>query len=112
VNSSTPPLSPDGTLAVDARLLEQLFDQTPDIVFFIKDRAGRYVVVNQPLVVRDGLLHKRQLVGRRVDEIYRGEMGCVFFEQDAGVIRTGRPIVDRLELHWRRPNQPCWCLTT
>lgn len=105
-------LAANGKLAVDARLLEQLFDQTPDIVFFIKDRDGRYVVVNQPLVLRDGLQHKRQLVGRRVDEVYRGEMGRVFVEQDAAVIRTGRPIVDRLELHWRRPHQPCWCLTT
>lgn len=108
----TSPLSPDGTLAVDARLLEQLFDQTPDIVFFIKDRTGRYVVVNQPLVIRDGLQHKSQLVGRRVDEVYRGEMGRVFAAQDAAVIRSGRPIIDRLELHWHRPNQPCWCLTT
>jgi AraC-like DNA-binding protein len=97
---------------VDAGLLEQLFDQAPDIVFFIKDRAGRYAVVNQSLVMRDGLQHKSKLIGRRVDEIYRGEMGRTFAAQDAAVIRTGRPIVDRLELHWRRPHQPCWCLTT
>ena len=38
--------------SVDMRLLEQLFDHTPDIAFFIKDRAGRYVIVNDSLVER------------------------------------------------------------
>ena len=37
---------------VDMRLLEQLFDHTPDIAFFIKDRAGHYVIVNDSLVER------------------------------------------------------------
>jgi hypothetical protein len=31
---------------VDPRLLEQLFDHTPDLAFFIKDDRGRYVAVN------------------------------------------------------------------
>jgi hypothetical protein len=29
------------------RLLEQLFDHTPDLAFFIKDAAGRYLAVNR-----------------------------------------------------------------
>jgi AraC-like DNA-binding protein len=105
-------LASDGTLAVDARLLEQLFDQTPDIVFFIKDRAGRYVVVNRSLVERDGLLQKSQLLGRRACDVFPGVLGRSHSDQDAAVIRTGRPILDHLELHWRRPQRPCWCLTT
>ncbi len=105
-------LAPDGTLAVDARLLEQLFDQTPDIAFFIKDRVGRYVVVNHSLVERDGFQHKSQLLGKRPYEICPGELGRVPSDQDTAVIRSGRPILDHLELHWRRPHQPCWCLTT
>jgi AraC-like DNA-binding protein len=105
-------LTPDGALAVDSRLLELLFDQTPDIAFFIKDRAGRYAVVNQSLVERNGLASKSQLIGRRVSDIYPGDFGRIPLAQDEVVMRQGTPMLERLELHWQTPHRPCWCLTT
>ena len=105
-------LAADGRLAVDARLLEQLFDQTPDIAFFIKDASGRYEIVNHSLVERNGLRDKSQLLGRRPCDLFPGDLGRIPTDQDAAVLRSGRPILDHLELHWRMPNRPCWCLTT
>lgn len=116
VNSSTVSpnslISTDGSLAVDAALLEQLFDQTPDIVFFIKDASGRYTAVNRSLVERNGLRDKRQLIGKRPSDLFPGDLGRLPTDQDVSVIRSGRPILDHLELHWQLPNRPCWCLTT
>lgn len=110
---TTPDLvAPSGTLAVDARLLEQLFDQTPDIAFFIKDISGRYTVVNHSLVERNGMRDKSQLIGQRPRDLFPGDLGRIPSDQDADVILTGRPILDHLELHWRSPHQPVWCLTT
>jgi len=97
---------------LDARLLEQIFDQTHDIAFFIKDVEGRYRVVNDSLVERNGLREKRDLIGRRACEVNPGEMGRLPTAQDAEVLRTGRPLVNHLELHWRAPHRPVWCLTT
>lgn len=97
---------------MDARLLEQLFDSVPDIAFFIKDASGCYQVVNHTLVERNGLASKQDLIGKRPRDVCPGELGVVPSEQDAQVLRSGQPILDRLELHWRRPNRPCWCLTT
>ena len=105
-------VAPDGSLTVDARLLEQLFDQTPDIAFFIKDASGRYKVVNHSLVERNGLRDKTQLIGRRPCDLFPGDLGRLPTAQDAAVLRSGRPILDHLELHWQTPNRPCWCLTT
>ena len=48
---------------VDARLLELIFDHTPDIAFFIKDAAGRYVIADSSLGERHGLTHNSQLLG-------------------------------------------------
>ena len=51
--STTAALRSDASAAasgVDLRLLEQLFDHTPDSALFIKDAAGRYIAVNH---VRD-----------------------------------------------------------
>jgi AraC-like DNA-binding protein len=97
---------------IDRKLLEELFDHTPDIAFFIKDAAGRYTTVNHSLVDRHGLQGKADLIGRRPADVCAGSFGRIPTEQDSAVLRTGRPIVDHLELHWLLPHRPVWCLTT
>ena len=97
---------------VDASLLEKLFDQASDVAFFIKDAAGRYLAVNASLVERHGLRHKSQVLGKRSRDICPGDFGRIPSAQDAAVLRTGRPILDHLELHWYAPHKPGWCLTT
>jgi PAS domain S-box-containing protein len=97
---------------VNMELLAQLFDHTPDLAFFVKDAAGRYVAVNQSMVERHGLREKSEMLGRRPAEVCPGDFGRIPTEQDAQVLRTGRPIIERLELHWHAPHRPVWCLTT
>ena len=48
-------LSPRGHFLMDTQFIEQVADLMHDTAFFIKDAAGRYVVVNQSLVERHGL---------------------------------------------------------
>ena len=104
--------NPTALGSVDASVLEVLFDQAPDAAFFIKDTAGRYVAVNQSLVERHGLEHKGQVLGKRPRDICPGDLGRIPSAQDDTVLRTGRPILDHLELHWYAPNKPGWCLTS
>ena len=93
-------------------IIERLFDHLPDTVFFLKDRTGRYVAVNQTLVERCGFPAKSDLIGRHVREIFPAELAERYAAQDASVLRTGRPILDRLELHWYPSRRTGWCLTT
>lgn len=97
---------------VDRALLEELFDHTPDIAFFIKDATGRYTTVNHSLVERHGLRSKAQMLGRRPCDVCVGSFGRIPTEQDVQVLRSGHAIVERLELHWLLPHRPVWCLTT
>ena len=97
---------------VEAALLERLFDQSTDVAFFIKDASGCYVTVNQSLVERHGLRHKSQVLGKRPSDICPGDYGRIPAAQDSAVLRTGRPLLDHLELHWYKPYKPGWCLTT
>lgn len=97
---------------MDARHVEQIADLMHDTAFFIKDSAGRYVVVNHSLVERHGLDHKSQMLGRRPCDVCPGDFGRIPTEQDALVLRTGKPIIERLELFWRRPHVPVWGLTS
>ncbi len=97
---------------VEVSLLERLFDRSPDVAFFVKDALGRYVAVNDSLVARHGLKSKSQVVGKYPRDICPGDFGRIPTEQDEKVLRTGRPLVDHLEMQWHRPNDPVWCLTT
>lgn len=105
-------LRTQGSLLMDARLVEQVADLMHDTAFFVKDASGRYVLVNQSLVERHGLTDKSRMIGRRPCDVCPGDYGRIPTEQDAQVLRTGRPIIERLELFWRRPNMPVWGLTS
>ncbi len=93
-------------------VIEQLFDHVPETAFFIKDSEGRYLAVNQSLVERCGLQEKAQLIGRHVQEVFPKDLGQLYASQDQLVLRTGRSIIDHLELHWYARRRPGWCLTT
>lgn len=108
----SPGLSPPASWVAGLAMMEQLFDHVPETAFFFKDSVGRYLAVNQSLVERCGLRDKRDLVGRRVREIFPPELAERYTSQDETVLRTGRPIVDLLELHWYARRQSGWCLTT
>lgn len=98
--------------SVPLTVLEQLFDQVPDMAFFVKDSAGRYVAINHSLMARHGLASKHEALGKRPSDICNGDFGKIPSEQDQWVLRTGLPIMDHLEMQWEMPGQPVWCLTT
>jgi PAS domain S-box-containing protein len=98
--------------SIDLPTLRTLFDLAPDMTFFVKDAEGRYVAVNQSLLVRHGLRYAEEAIGRRPSDICPGDFGRIPAEQDQRVLRTGRPLIEHLELHWQRPAEPVWCLTT
>lgn len=89
-----------------------LFDPLPDVVFFAKDRAGRYRAVNATLVERTGFSDKHELIGRLPSEILGEHLGASYELQDRSVVRTGVPIEQRLELHVYPNRTVGWCLTT
>lgn len=98
--------------AVDVKVLSALFDSAQDVAFFVKDAEGRYVTVNDSLIKRHGLQSKADAIGKQPSEICQGDFGQLPSKQDAAVLRTGRPLIDHLEMQWNRPNDPVWCLTT
>src|SRR5579859_1957503 len=106
------PFEAASLLSTGVAIIEQLFDHVPETAFFLKDSQGRYLAVNQSLVERCGLEEKEQLVGRHVRDIFPRELAELYASQDQTVLRTGRAIIDHLELHWYARRRPGWCLTT
>lgn len=104
--------APYDVRSIDLPTLQALFDLAPEVAFFIKDSNGRYVTVNQSLLSRHGLREASEAIGKRPVDICPGDFGRIPTEQDQKVLRTGKPLVEHLELHWYRPREPVWCLTT
>ncbi|MGC9940470.1 MAG: AraC family transcriptional regulator [Verrucomicrobiota bacterium] len=90
---------------------EALFDCLGDLVFFIKNSRGEYVVVNQTLVGRCGKSSKNDLLGRRTDEIFPTPYGESYRKQDEQVLRRGSAIFNQLELHFHPSGVRGWGLT-
>lgn len=100
-----------GADIADPFFAEALFDALPDVVFFVKDLQGRYVVVNQTLVQRCGRRHKSALIGRTPAEVFSHPFGQTYVAQDMAVLAGGNDIEDQLELHLYPSRDPGWCLT-
>jgi len=98
------------TIAIPADELESLFDVLPDVVFFVKDMAGRYTHANLTLVRRLGLKRRAQVIGRGAAELFPAHMGGSYAAQDRRVL-GGETIEDQLEVHIFPNRAPGWCLT-
>ena len=90
---------------------EEIFDQIPDTVFFIKDRLGRYIAVNKTLVERCGQEDKSGLLGFNAHDVFPRPLGESYTLQDMEVVKKGRSIHGQLELHLYANGRQGWCLT-
>lgn len=95
----------------DPDLFEVLFDRLPEVVFFAKDLAGRYVLVNRTLLERCGIQHRAALIGRTAEEVFPAPLGASYTAQDRQVLKSGEVIRDKLELHLYPGGREGWCLT-
>src|SRR5438309_2079084 len=91
---------------------ERLFDSLTDLVYFVKNARGHYLVVNQALVERCGFQDKRELIGRTADQVYPAPLGESYRAQDEAVLRTGEPILNHPELQIYPGGNTGWCVTS
>lgn len=97
-------------MKISADEMEPLFDALPDVVFFVKDTAGRYTHANLTLVRRLGLKHRREVIGKSAAELFPTTMGGSYAAQDKRVL-AGEIIENQLEVHIFMNRTPGWCLT-
>lgn len=100
-----------GAGIADVFFAEPLFDALPDVVFFVKDVEGRYVVVNHTLMKRCGVKTREALLGKTSAEVFAHPYGQNYLAQDLAVLAGGGELEDQLELHLYPNRDPGWCLT-
>lgn len=97
-------------MKISADELERLFDALPDVVFFVKDEAGRYTHANLTLIRRLGLKRRDQVIGHTVDSLFPSSLGGSYAMQDRRVL-AGEVIENQLEVHIFPNRAAGWCLT-
>jgi len=90
---------------------EEIFDRMTDVVFFVKNLRGEYVIVNRTLAERCGYKHKNALIGKTTFDVFPRQLAESYAAQDRHVLDSGAEITDKLELHLYNDRTPGWCLT-
>jgi len=76
-------------------LLTQLIDNIPDVIYF-KDKKGKLILVNKAHAQGLGL-KPQDVVGKTDFDIFSKSRAAIMAKDDAQVMRTGKPIIDKIE---------------
>ncbi|NBT12199.1 MAG: AraC family transcriptional regulator [Planctomycetia bacterium] len=90
----------------------RLFDLLPDVSFFAKDRHGRFVALNRLGCEFCGVATEADALGKTDRDFFGQRRAAEYARDDAAVIRSGRPIVNRIESAPEREGSPRLVMTT
>ncbi|HVS53909.1 MAG TPA: PAS domain-containing protein [Opitutaceae bacterium] len=95
-----------------ARLLAKAFlENAPDAVYF-KDRESRFIAVSRSMAHYLGCDTPQQVVGRTDYDFFSADRARQVSDDEQRVLRTGQPIVGRLERETWPNGRTSWVLTT
>ncbi|MFZ4596112.1 MAG: PAS domain-containing protein [Verrucomicrobiaceae bacterium] len=96
----------------DPQAFRLMFDRQPNVFFFVKDRESRLIAVSEPMWTRLGLEREADVIGRLDEDFYPEQAAKSFRADDALVFRTGKPLINRLEVWYDEQRTLSWFLTT
>jgi sigma-B regulation protein RsbU (phosphoserine phosphatase) len=96
---------------IDHHLLMALMDTIPDRIYF-KDRAGRFLSVNQAMREFMKVADEKAMLGRTDFDFFLPAHAQPAFNDEQWVIATGQPIVAKLEREDFPDGRVTWVSTT
>lgn len=93
-------------------LIRTMFDQLPDVYFFIKDRESRLIAASKSIFERLGVKSETEIIGARDEDLFPPHIARGYRDDDQQVFRTGKPLLDRLEIWYDEQRNLEWCVTT
>jgi PAS domain S-box-containing protein len=89
-----------------------LFEYLPDVSFFVKDGAGRFVCVNRGFVQLVRAASEDAVLGARDSDFFPPDLADAYARDDQEVMSQGEPIVDKAELVRHADGNVTWYCTT
>jgi len=83
-------------LAHERDLLRILMESVPHFIYF-KDEQSRYTRINNAQMTNLGLRRTEEAVGRTDQDFYPSELAGEFYADEVQILRSGVPLVDKIE---------------
>ena len=91
-------------------VLSALFDDLPGVIFFVKDKEHRLVMVNAGFLPRLGL-SQEELFGKSDFDLFPARLAEHFRRDDREIFHSKKPKLNILELVFNSQGLPDWYLT-
>ena len=98
-------------LARERDLLHTLMDNVPDFIYF-KDTASRFTTINPAQARALGVVHAEEALGKTDFDYFTEEYAREAFADEQQILRTGKPLIGKLEEARRRDGLSLWISTT
>ena len=102
----------EAELAYEQSLLRALLDHSPDHIYF-KDAQSRFIKSSTSQARQFGVANADELIGKSDFDFFTEEHARPAFEDEQNIIRTGQPMVGKVEKElWQDGRGQSWVLTT
>jgi PAS domain S-box-containing protein len=101
----------EAELAAERDLLGTLLDNSPDMIYF-KDRDSRFLRSSKTHVVRMGKTRYDEVVGKTDFDFFSEEHARPAFDDEQRIIRTGTPLIGKIEKETWENGRTAWVLTS
>jgi PAS domain S-box-containing protein len=114
-NKQLPPVSSGGgsnlgKVATDSEMLQLLLDDSPDLIYF-KDRNSRFIRGSKALCEHLNIAPE-DLPGKSDFDFFASERVRPHFAEEQEIIRTGQPLIGRVEENIGKDGKIWWVLTS
>jgi PAS domain S-box-containing protein len=92
-------------------LIEAIFEHFPDRIY-LKDTKSRFVRINRCLAQRLGLENPAAAIGKTDFDFQAPEKAQEFFEDEQRIIRTGEPLINKVEEQVLPDGSKAWASVT
>lgn len=92
-------------------LFDALLEHVPEQVYF-KDEESRFVMASKSVVEQFGVSHIGELIGKTDFDYFTDEHAKPAFEDEQGIIKTGKPILGKVEKETHPDGRVTWVSTT
>ena len=102
----------EAELAHEQDLLRTLLDRAPDHIYF-KDVQSRFIKASAAQARQFGLGSADEVVGKSDFDFFSDERARLTFEDEQKIIRTGEPLIGKVEQElWKDGRAETWVLTS
>jgi PAS domain S-box-containing protein len=101
----------EAELAAERDLLGALLDNSPDMIYF-KDRQSRFVRASKALADRHGAKGPDEILGKNDFDFFSDEHARPAYEDEQEIVRTGKPLIGKIEKETWHDGRLSWVLTS